>query len=95
MWDGVMNVIFRLFQICMGGCRHPHTLRERRPLHGVDVLHFVCEDCGYAAPAVDRTALEHQRIVEAGAVKLPRSHQVATNVVELRRPRPRRRAAAM
>lgn len=90
-----MNVIFRLLQICLGGCRHPHTMRERRSLHGVEVLHFVCEDCGYAAPAVERTALEHQRIVEAGAVKLPRSHQVSMNVVEMRRPRPRRRAAAM
>jgi hypothetical protein len=90
-----MNLIFRFLQICLGGCRHSHTIRERRRLHGVDVLHFVCEDCGYAAPAIERTALEHQRIVEAGAVKLPRSHQVATNVLELRRPRPRRRAAAM
>jgi hypothetical protein len=87
-----MNAIFRLLQICLGGCRHPHTLRERRLLHGVDVLHFVCEDCGYAAPAIERTALEHQRVVEAGAVKMPRSHQVAMNVVEMRRPR--RRAAA-
>jgi hypothetical protein len=90
-----MNPIFRLLQICLGGCRHSHTIRERRTLHGVDVLHFVCEDCGYAAPAVERTALEHQRVVEAGAIKLPRSQQASTNVVQLRRPRARRRAAAM
>jgi hypothetical protein len=40
-------------------------------LHGVDVLHFVCHDCGHAVPAIDRTADEHQAIVRAGAVNVP------------------------
>jgi hypothetical protein len=89
-----MNPILRLLQICLGGCSHPNTIRERRRLHGVDVLHFVCEDCGHAAPAIERTALEHQRVVEAGALVLPRAHQVAASIVEIARERPRRRAVA-
>lgn len=52
----------------VAGCGHHDTYRERRLLHGVDVLHFVCHDCGHAAPAIDRTADEHQAIVRAGAV---------------------------
>jgi hypothetical protein len=32
-------------------------------------MHLVCEDCGYAAPAVNRTADEHRHAVEAGAIK--------------------------
>ena len=57
---------------------------------GGTIVYFVCEDCGWAAPAVDRTPLEHQRIVEAGALKLPRSHQVAARIIELNHPRQRR-----
>jgi hypothetical protein len=50
------------------GCPHENSYRERRPLHGLDVLHLVCEDCGRAVPAIDRTREEHEHIVRAGAV---------------------------
>lgn len=49
-------------------CTHQHTYRERRELHKVMVLHWVCDDCGHAVPAVARTAKEHERIVKQGAV---------------------------
>ncbi len=64
-----MSVIVRLLRLCVGGCRHPHLYRERRELHGTLVLHWVCEDCGYAVPAVRRTPSEYQRVVEQGAIR--------------------------
>jgi hypothetical protein len=47
-------------------CAHEHTYRERRPLHGVEVMHFVCDRCGHATPAVERTADEHREVVKIG-----------------------------
>jgi hypothetical protein len=47
-------------------CSHAHTYRERRKLHGVQVMHLVCERCGHATPVVERTAREHRRAVQAG-----------------------------
>ncbi|HYN10004.1 MAG TPA: hypothetical protein VES67_21650 [Vicinamibacterales bacterium] len=64
-----MNVFLRVINACLGGCRHRHTYRERRSLHGTEVMHLVCEDCGYAVPAVNRTAEEHRHVVEEGAIK--------------------------
>jgi hypothetical protein len=64
-----MNVFLRVFNALIGGCRHRHTYRERRPLHGTEIMHLVCEDCGYAVPAVQRTAEEHRHVVEEGAIK--------------------------
>lgn len=61
----------------VAGCAHHDTYRERRTLHGVEVLHFVCHDCGHAVPAIDRTADEHQAIVRAGAVNIPHARPVA------------------
>jgi hypothetical protein len=87
-----MNVIFRLLQSWF--CRHPHTFRERRPLNGVEVLHFVCDTCGRAVPAIERTAEEHRLIVEAGAVKPMRLHRATAGVVDLDARRSRRRAAS-
>jgi hypothetical protein len=52
----------------VAGCTHASTYRERRTLHGLDVLHFVCEDCGHAVPALDRTKEEHEQAIRAGAV---------------------------
>jgi hypothetical protein len=52
------------------GCAHHDTYRERRLLHGVDVLHLVCHDCGHVVPAIQRTADEHAAIVRAGAVRV-------------------------
>jgi hypothetical protein len=65
------------------GCSHHATYRERRPLHGVQVMHLVCEDCGHAVPAVERTAGEHARMLRTGAVRLPRAHRLTTSVVAL------------
>jgi hypothetical protein len=92
--SSAMNTIVRLLQICLGGCRHTHTLRERRKLHGVDVLHLVCEDCGHAVPALQRTADEYQRVAEAGAIKPMRAHRASTAVVDLGVHRSRRRPIA-
>jgi hypothetical protein len=84
-----MNIVFRLLHLCFGGCHHRHTYRERRKLHGVDVLHLVCEDCGHAAPAIERTAREHKRIVKAGAVKPVKARRARTDLVTV----PMRRGA--
>jgi hypothetical protein len=65
-----MEMLTRLLRLCLGGCRHRSFYRERRPLHGLQVLHLVCEDCGHAVPALERTAREHRRVVKTGAVKV-------------------------
>jgi hypothetical protein len=82
-----MNVFLRVLHACLGGCRHRHTYRERRTLHGADVMHFVCEDCGYAVPAVSRTPDEHRHAVEEGAVRQAtvRRHPADVVAIEGRR----------
>ena len=89
-----MNVILRMLQNCLIGCSHPHTIRERRKMYGVDVLHLVCEDCGHAVPAIQRTPGEHVRMARVGAVRRPRSHRVPARVVELNQRRDRHQAVA-
>jgi|RhiMetStandDraft_4_1073278.scaffolds.fasta_scaffold274617_2 hypothetical protein len=86
-----MNVFLRLVHLCMGGCRHPHTYRERRTLHGAEVLHFVCEDCGHAVPAIDRTAEEHRHAVAEGAIRpiAVRRHPADVVTIDSGRRRPR------
>lgn len=69
----MLRFLLRLFS-----CQHVSTYRERRPLHGVAVMHLVCESCGRAVPAMDRTAGEHARALRTGAVRLPRAHGAAT-----------------
>jgi len=51
-----------------GYCRHRSTYRERRPLDGTGprVLHFVCNDCGRATPAMIRSREEHAAVLERG-----------------------------
>ena len=46
-------------------CRHVETYRERRRLAGTEllVMHFICNDCGYARPMMHRTTDEHAEIV--------------------------------
>jgi hypothetical protein len=65
------------------GCSHDATYRERRLLHGAQVMHLVCEDCGHAVPAIDRTAGEHARMIRTGAVRMPRARRLASTVVSL------------
>ena len=88
-----MNVIFWTLRTCLGLCSHTNTIRERRPLHGVNVLHLVCEDCGHAVPALQRTASEHQEIVAAGAIKASHARRAVASVVALDLRRNQRRAS--
>ncbi len=61
-----MKLFNRILQWLPSICSHSHTYRERRKLHGVQVMHFVCERCGHATPAVERTAREHRHAVKLG-----------------------------
>ena len=61
-----MKILNTLLRLLPSTCSHSHTYRERRRLHGVMVMHFVCERCGHATPAVERTAREHRRAVKVG-----------------------------
>ena len=61
-----MALFWTLMRYLPSTCSHTYTYRERRKLHGVQVMHFVCERCGHAAPAVERTAREHRRAVKVG-----------------------------
>ncbi len=45
-------------------CSHPRIYTARRPLYGYAVLHFVCPDCGYSSPMVQRTEAEVRAIFE-------------------------------
>jgi len=65
-----------------GLCQHTSRYRERRKLHGLQVIHFVCEDCGHAEPAIGRTAREHRRAVKVGAVATPKARRIVTDNVE-------------
>lgn len=48
--------------------------RERRIVQGVNLMHFVCEHCGYAT-RMPRSAKEHKQIVKAGAVKIAQARR--------------------
>jgi hypothetical protein len=92
--------MFGLVRSIFFGCQHADMYRERRRLHGVDVLHFVCATCDHAVPAIARTASEHQRVAAEGAVWTPHAHRpAAATVVAIERRRaprlePRHRASA-
>jgi hypothetical protein len=73
-------------------CSHTHTYRERRKLHGVQVMHFVCERCGHATPAVERSAREHRRVVKVGDRPTARVVRQPGHVVTME-PRERRKGA--
>jgi len=88
-----MNILLRVLHFCIGGCPHRHTYRERRKLHGADVLHLVCEDCGHAVPAIQRTAREHRQAVKAGAVHIPKVQQDQGEVVAFQSRKRRRQSA--
>ena len=74
----MLNSLVRLF----AGCNHASTYRERRPLHGADVMHLVCNDCGHAVQAVQRTAEEHRLVIAAGRVRMPRARAQASFVIK-------------
>ena len=78
-----MKLLSRLLHLCLGGCPHSHTYRERRELYGVQILHLVCEECGHAVPALARTAEEHQHIVQAGAIKTNKARSYPVDVLAL------------
>jgi hypothetical protein len=76
-----MRLIFKFLRFCVGGCGHRHTYRERRELHGAQVLHLVCEDCGRAVPAIQRTAREHRLAIKAGAIQPTKVRRVPAELV--------------
>ncbi len=60
-------------------CRHRAMYRERRPLHGVDVPHYVCGRCGYAVPVLKReTRAAHWDAWRAGQVRPLRAVLIQT-----------------
>jgi hypothetical protein len=73
--------MLQILRTCFFGCQHADMYRERRRLHGVDVLHLVCASCGHAVPAIARTASEHQRVAAEGAILTPRAHRQTTAAV--------------
>ena len=77
----ILNFIARI----VTGCTHDHTYRERRLLNGAPVMHLVCNDCGHAVQAVQRSASEHERVLQMGAVRVP--HAQRQTIVEIVRPR--------
>jgi hypothetical protein len=87
-----MNMINNFLRLCLGICTHEHTYRERRNLHGVQVMHLVCERCGHATPAMQRTAREHRRTVQLGAAPSARVQRASGHVVPIEG-RPRRKRA--
>jgi hypothetical protein len=78
-----MALLLRVLRFCLGGCRHRHMYRERRALHGAQVLHWVCEDCNYAVPAIQRTPREHRLAVKLGAIRPATVHRVPADVVTI------------
>jgi hypothetical protein len=64
-----MSTLSSFIRACFFGCAHSDMYRERRTLHGVEVLHLVCPDCGHAVPAIQRTPEEHQRVAAEGAIR--------------------------
>ncbi len=87
-----MKLFNTILQWLPSTCSHRHTYRERRKLHGVQVMHFVCERCGHATPAVERTAREHRRAVKVGdqatarVVKPQHGHVVEMDTRQRRKP---------
>lgn len=69
-----MNFVSRLVRL-VTGCAHADTYRERRPLHGVDVMHLVCLDCGHVVPAIQRSAEEHREAIVTGAIRFPKARK--------------------
>jgi hypothetical protein len=57
------------------GCHHEHTFRERRWRYGLQIPHFICEDCGYAVPVIDRTPEEY-RAHARSQVPLPKARKL-------------------
>ena len=75
-----MNVFSTLHRL-IAGCTHRDTYRERRQLDGLDVMHFVCHDCGHAVPAIQRTTAEHAAMLAAGAVQMPKARRRISRVI--------------
>jgi hypothetical protein len=88
-----MTLFQKLLHILPNTCSHTHTYRERRKLHGVLVMHFVCERCGHATPAVERTAREHRRVVKVGDRPTARVVRPSSGQVVSMEARPRRKPA--
>ena len=80
----MMRGLLRLL-LALVSCSHPHLYRERRPLHGVQVPHWVCPACGAAWPVLKRTPKEHRQMAQAGAVRpLVAVRETKANVTPMR-----------
>lgn len=66
-------------------CAHRDTYRERRKLHGVMVMHFVCERCGHARPAMVRTAREHRQATTVSRASSARLLKPPAAVIDMPR----------
>jgi hypothetical protein len=87
-----MKTLLRILRRLLG-CVHESTYLERRPLHGRQVMHLVCEDCGHAVPAVTRTAREHRRILRAGTPPTLKARRMPpAEIVDFERRRRQERA---
>ena len=53
---GFLTVALAVLVLWLCRCRHPELRREVRTGKGKrDVLYYVCDRCGYAVPAIQRT----------------------------------------
>ena len=58
----VIRELARALVVAIVGCRHARMYRERRTRFGANVWHFVCPDCGYVAPMLQRTEAETRHV---------------------------------
>lgn len=73
-------LIRRVHQAC---CLHPHRVRERRDTPAASaVLFFVCDRCGDAVPAIDRTTRERLHALKHGR-RVGRGPQPVVSMVAL------------
>lgn len=67
-------------------CSHPSIYRERRDAGKAKaVMHLVCPDCGYAAPLITRSTVEHLKAVRDGRVKRLKVARQTGTVVPMKR----------
>lgn len=69
---------------CLVGC-HASCYRERRPLAGVPVMHWVCEACGHAWPVMRRTPDEYREAARSQLRPLRSAVVLAPSAAERRR----------
>ena len=76
--------LVRLFRALVY-CGHQAVYRERRPVGGLQVMHWVCPSCSAAWPVVKRTHAEHRRALKVGTVRAPKVVRTPATVEQMRR----------